>query len=53
MTFKKWWIAQDWNLGHIFARLGILDDVYDVAEKAYKEGYKAGKERERKAYLGK
>ena len=43
MTFKKWWIAQDWNLGHILARLGVLDDVYIIAEKAYNEGYHRGK----------
>ena len=42
MTFKKWWVSLGWNLGHIFSRLGVLDDVYDIAEKAYKVGYDTG-----------
>ena len=44
MTFKKWWVTQVSPIGyvgHIFSRLGLLDDVYDVAKKAYKEGQRS------------
>ena len=38
-------------MDHIYVKLGTIDDVYDLAMQAYKEGYKAGKDNGKRRML--